>query len=152
MGSFKAILMNPPDIVFTNGPGTCVPIVFAAYFVRMLGIKHVVVVYSESFACVQHLSVSGKFLYFLADCFTVQWPELLERCPHATYAGRLHPGDLPPLACAESTMHETATAIVTVGSTLFDSLIRAVDKPEFLDFLQHLKITRLQVPRGKGSF
>merc|ERR1712008_244566 len=55
-------------------------------------------------------------------------------------------------ACAESTMHETATAIVTVGSTLFDSLIRAVDKPEFLDFLQHLKITRLQVQRGKGSF
>jgi len=150
--SFKAILMNPPDIVFTNGPGTCVPIVCAAYFVRMLGIKHVLVVYSESFACVRHLSVSGNLLYHFADCFTVQWPELLERCPRATYAGRLRPGDLPSLAGAECTKHETATAIVTVGSTQFDSLIRAIDKAEFLDFLQRLKIKRLQVQRGTGSF
>lgn len=150
--SFKTILMNPPDIVFTNGPGTCVPIVCAAYFIRILGIKHVLVVYSESFACVEHLSVSGKLLYHVADCFTVQWPELLESYPRARYAGRLHSGNLPLLASTDSTVHQTATAIVTVGSTQFDGLIRAVDKPEFLHFLQRLKIKRLQVQRGKGSY
>eukprot|EP00419_Tripos_fusus_P038000 CAMPEP_0172765396 /NCGR_PEP_ID=MMETSP1074-20121228/179179_1 /TAXON_ID=2916 /ORGANISM="Ceratium fusus, Strain PA161109" /LENGTH=82 /DNA_ID=CAMNT_0013600337 /DNA_START=174 /DNA_END=419 /DNA_ORIENTATION=- len=49
-------------------------------------------------------------------------------------------------------MHGTATAIVTVGSTQFDGLIRAVDRPEFLHFLKRFKIKRLQVQRGKGSY
>jgi len=122
--TLQHVLTLLPDIVFANGPGTCVPVVFAAYLCRFLGLRQTAVIYSESFACVEHLSLSGRLLYRFADRFTVQWPHLLKLCPRAEYAGRLC-GDAAkaPLLCAEA--DAAALAIVTVGSTKFDALIAA---------------------------
>jgi len=158
-----AVLREPPDIVFANGPGTCVPVAFAAYVARVLGLRRVLIMYSESFACVEHLSLSGRLLYHFADCFTVQWPQLLPEYPKAEYAGRLHctqdvgiarqgatsaAGELRPLSAPTA---EPRTAIVTVGSTKFDALIRAVDTVEFLSALRQLGIQKLKVQRGAGQ-
>jgi len=145
-----------PDIVLTNGPGTCVPVVFAAYVCRFLGVRQTAVIYSESFACVEHLSLSGKILYKVADRFTVQWPQLLKVCPRAEYAGRLC-GDattgssslapLPTIAEVDS----APLAIVTVGSTKFDALIAVIDSLEFLAVLQKIGIQRLRIQKGNGK-
>lgn len=160
----RLVLADPPDVVLTNGPGTCVPIVFAAYVARVAGLRHVLVMYSESFACVHHLSLSGKLMYRFSDCFTVQWPQLLAKCSRAEYAGRLHSTQdshrstslapltsLPPLVY-ELAAQETPTAIVTVGSTRFDDLIRAIDDSDFLSVLRHLNISKLKVQRGAGQY
>ena len=48
-------------------------------------------VYVESIARTESLSLTGKILYHarLADLFFVQWPGLAQRLPRAEYAGRL---------------------------------------------------------------
>eukprot|EP01087_Luapelamoeba_hula_P000188 TRINITY_DN10117_c0_g1_i2.p1 TRINITY_DN10117_c0_g1~~TRINITY_DN10117_c0_g1_i2.p1 ORF type:complete len:279 (-),score=27.76 TRINITY_DN10117_c0_g1_i2:85-921(-) len=78
-----------PDVILCNGPGTCVPIVMAAYIPRLLGIKNIRLVYIESIARVETLSLSGRLLLPYVDDFLVQWPELATRHPKATYLGRL---------------------------------------------------------------
>lgn len=87
--SFALVFRVQPDLVLCNGPGTCVPICIAAYALRVLGLKQVSLIYIESFARVNHLSLSGRLLYRFADIFLVQWPQLLEGHPHAKYLGVL---------------------------------------------------------------
>lgn len=161
--SLWIVLRLMPDVVLTNGPGTCVPVVASAYISRILGLKRIAVMYSESFACVEHLSLSGRILYLLADSFTVQWPQLKEHYPAAVYAGRLQAsadglgisGDgLPPLGLTADMQKEEApaTAWVTVGSTKFDDLVQAVDCREVQQRLHTLGIQDLRVQRGRGSY
>ncbi|KAL1935516.1 hypothetical protein VTP01DRAFT_4656 [Rhizomucor pusillus] len=78
-----------PDLILLNGPGTCIPICMAAYIVRILGIKRTQIIYVESFARVETLSLTGKILYHFADKFLVQWPELAAKFPRADYKGIL---------------------------------------------------------------
>jgi beta-1,4-N-acetylglucosaminyltransferase len=51
--------------------------------------KDVKIVYVESIARVESLSLSGKLLYRTADYFLVQWPQLKAKYPAAQYLGRL---------------------------------------------------------------
>lgn len=80
-----------PDMILCNGPGTCIPLCFAGYLLKVLGIKWVVIVYVESIARVRHLSLSGLILYRLrlADKIYVQWTKLHEMYPRTEYVGRL---------------------------------------------------------------
>jgi beta-1,4-N-acetylglucosaminyltransferase len=50
------------------------------------------IAYVESIARVRKLSLSGLLLYMsrAADVLFVQWPELQQRFPRSTYAGRLY--------------------------------------------------------------
>ncbi len=43
------------------------------------------IVYVESFARVNRLSLSGRIAYLIADRFVVQWPQLKTRYPKADY-------------------------------------------------------------------
>ncbi|KAI9984005.1 hypothetical protein PInf_005295 [Phytophthora infestans] len=66
-----------PQLVLCNGPGTCIPICAAVLLFRVLGIQtDSKIIFCESFARVQHLSLTGKLLYYVADEFVVQWPQL----------------------------------------------------------------------------
>ena len=47
-------------------------------------------VYVESIARVDTLSLSGKILYKIADQFFVQWPQLQAKYPRALFVGRLY--------------------------------------------------------------
>lgn len=51
--------------------------------------KDVKIVYVESIARVETLSLSGKLLYLTADYFLVQWPQLQSKYPRTEYMGRL---------------------------------------------------------------
>lgn len=149
-----------PDVVLCNGPGTCVPIVVAAKIASLLNRRRISVVYCESLACVEHLSVSGRLVYCAADAFLVQWPQLLARYPAALCAGFAQQvaegaAELKPLLApmqAETPSREPPTAIVTVGSTKFEALIRKVDDPAFLRALRGLGIERLRVQVGSTAY
>lgn len=78
-----------PDLVLCNGPGTCVPICVAAYVPRLLGVKHIKIVYVESVCRVTSLSLSAKLLYWFADEMVVQWEPVHKKYPASTYLGRL---------------------------------------------------------------
>ncbi|CAE7170550.1 unnamed protein product [Rhizoctonia solani] len=64
------------DALLINGPGTCVALVLVAYFNRFWWLDSPRIIYVESFARVNSLSLSGKLVRPLADRFLVQWPNL----------------------------------------------------------------------------
>lgn len=76
-----------PELVVCNGPGTCIPVCASALLFRILGIHNCQIIFVESFARVDSLSLSGKILYWIADRFLVQWPKLCEKWPRAEFIG-----------------------------------------------------------------
>lgn len=78
-----------PSLILINGPGTCVPLCFAALFFRILGLCENRVMFIESLCRVKTLSLSGRMLYRLVDDFFVQWPQLKQKYPRSNYFGRL---------------------------------------------------------------
>ncbi|KAH6581351.1 hypothetical protein BASA60_002472 [Batrachochytrium salamandrivorans] len=88
-GITDATVFKSPDVILCNGPGTCVPMAVLAVWLRCMGIINTRVVYVESLARVQDLSLSGKILYRIVDQFVVQWPQLKMKYPNAVYVGRL---------------------------------------------------------------
>lgn len=86
-----AVLSFRPDLLLTNGPGTALPLCAAAAVARAAGLSRCRVVYVESVARVRRLSLTGRLLYTLrlTDEFLVQWEELAEAHPRASFAGRL---------------------------------------------------------------
>ena len=91
--AFGVVWREAPDVVLTNGPGTCLPICLAAFALRVLGARGVapLVVYAESVCRVRKLSLTGEILYRLriADALLVQWEGLVAKYPRAKYAGRV---------------------------------------------------------------
>ncbi|XP_028173899.1 UDP-N-acetylglucosamine transferase subunit ALG14 homolog [Ostrinia furnacalis] len=78
-----------PDIIFCNGPGTCVPICIVAFMLRCLFLINCRIVFIESICRVRTLSLTGKILQYFADIIVVQWPQLRDSCFRAKYFGRL---------------------------------------------------------------
>lgn len=85
------IIRIRPQVIFCNGPGTCIPLCASAFLLKVLGLGWSSIFYIESIARVKKLSLSGLLLYKLriADQFFVQWPHLQQVYPRAQYAGRL---------------------------------------------------------------
>lgn len=85
------MLVTRPDLLLCNGPGTCIPVCFMAYFVKFLGIKSIKIIYVESICRVDHLSLSGLLLYYLcmADHVIVQWPKLADKYKRTEYIGKI---------------------------------------------------------------
>lgn len=67
-----------PDLILCNGPGTCVPICVAAFFMKLAFLGQTTIIFVESFCRVKTFSLSGKILYYFADHVFVQWPKLCE--------------------------------------------------------------------------
>lgn len=91
INSLPLILMLKPDLLLCNGPGTCVPVCLAAYFIKYIGLKDIKIVYAESLCRVEHLSLSALMLYKLAIAneVVVQWPQLARKYPKTKYCGRM---------------------------------------------------------------
>ncbi|KAK4698497.1 hypothetical protein P7C70_g7778, partial [Phenoliferia sp. Uapishka_3] len=66
------------DVILLNGPGSCVPIAFAAFLPRVLGLPSSKLIYVESLARTRRLSVSAKLVRPIMDRFFVQWESLRE--------------------------------------------------------------------------
>lgn len=83
------VCKSQPDLILTNGPGTCIPLCFSAYLLRLLLVHRIQLFYIESFCRVKTLSLSGKLMYPISDIFYVQWGELANKYPRAKYVGIL---------------------------------------------------------------
>lgn len=78
-----------PDVLIVNGPGTSVPICYWFFLVRLFGIHNTKILYIESLARVNDLSLSGKLCYLISDRFIVQWRSLVSRYPNSECYGIL---------------------------------------------------------------
>ena len=58
--AIRIVWTERPDLVLTNGPGTCVPVAYTAWLLRILCIKDCRIVFVESVARVNSISLSGK--------------------------------------------------------------------------------------------
>lgn len=80
-----------PHVVLTNGPGTSAIVGAIAFGLHTLWPQRLScqVVYVESFARVETLSMSGRLMYLFADRFLVQWSQLRTHWPLSECYGRL---------------------------------------------------------------
>jgi len=127
-----------PGLVVSTGAEIAIPVVLVAKLMR------VPVVYIECGAQVTHPSFTGRIMYWLADTFFVQWPELLDAYgPRAVFRGSLIDEDPPPngkrpggspagASCGDAACQtrEKAVIYVTVGTMFLDfpRLIRKMDE------------------------
>lgn len=78
--SLKILWKEKPDILISTGALVAVPIL---YLGKLSGKK---IIFIETIARIEELSMTGKLIYPIADCFIVQWENLLRKYPKAVYA------------------------------------------------------------------
>lgn len=69
----KILIKEKPNIVISTGSEIAIP---AFVLAKIMGIK---TIYIESWCRVKNKSGTGRFLYYIADIFLVQWPDLLKK-------------------------------------------------------------------------
>jgi beta-1,4-N-acetylglucosaminyltransferase len=80
--AYEAAAADLPDLILTNGPATAVILILASLILRFFNMRGAnsrrkcKTIYTESFARVNTLSLSGKLLVRVVDRFLVQWEEL----------------------------------------------------------------------------
>jgi len=79
----KILRREKPDVVLSTGAAAAVPLCYAA---KIIGAK---LIFVETLAAVSKPSLSGRFVYPLADLFVVQWKKLLGHYKRAIYGGPL---------------------------------------------------------------
>lgn len=90
LNSIPILWRTQPDLIITNGPGTCVPICLVAFWLKIFFInRNCKIVYVESYCRVKSLSLSGKLLLGITDLFVAQWPEVVSLSKKIEYFGRL---------------------------------------------------------------
>lgn len=77
-----------PDLVLCNGPGTCVPICFSAWLLRLILRPKMQIVFVESVCRVQSLSLSAHLLKPFANHILVQWPHLAHKYKWTKFIAR----------------------------------------------------------------
>ena len=89
--SAQLILRERPDLLLANGPGTCLPLCVLAWALSAVRLLRCKVVFIESIARTERLSMTGQILYRLraTSAFLVQWDQLARRFPGSSCAGRV---------------------------------------------------------------
>ena len=152
--SIRVVYKAAPDVILTNGPGVCVPVVAAGYFVSAALLRRrPAVAYFESFACVDHLSASGTILRCFVDVFTVQWDKLKNQLGAGVFYTGPFTADRATLPRRRiSPTGRKRQVLVTVGSTKFDALMQAVDTTEFFALMKERGIQEIIVQKGRSSY
>jgi UDP-N-acetylglucosamine:LPS N-acetylglucosamine transferase len=79
--SLKILILERPDMVISTGANIAVNFAILA---KLLRIRFL---YVESISRSDELSLSGKFIYPIADEFYVQWQGLVAKYPKAMFKG-----------------------------------------------------------------
>ena len=77
----KIVCREHPDIVISTGAAPGLLLCLAA---KIFGAK---IVWVDSIANVERLSMSGRMIRHFADLFLTQWPEFAQRYRNVEYAG-----------------------------------------------------------------
>ncbi len=78
-----------PDLFLCNGPGTAIPVAYTLFAMKFLGLCKTKIVYVESLARVQQLSLTGLLILPISDRVVVQWKPLARRYRRCEYYGIL---------------------------------------------------------------
>ena len=82
--SFILFLKIRPKVIVTTGTHTAVPMCYIAKLFRKK------VIFIETFANSKTKTLAGKLVYPIADCFIVQWEEMLKLYPKASFFGSIY--------------------------------------------------------------
>ena len=81
MRCINIISHERPDVVISTGSAVgCI----MCFLSKLLGVK---IVWIDSIANVERISLSGRMVRHIADLFLVQWPELVEQYSDVEYVG-----------------------------------------------------------------
>jgi len=81
--STKIIFQQRPEVVISTGAGVGCIVCFLA---KLLGAK---IIWIDSIANVERLSLSGRMVRIIADMFFVQWPQLAARYKNVQFGGAI---------------------------------------------------------------
>ncbi len=81
--AFKVLSKERPDLIISSGAAVAVPFFYVG---KLYGAK---TIYMEVFDRVNHSTITGRLVYPKADCFVVQWEEMLEVYPKSINLGSL---------------------------------------------------------------
>ncbi|MGM7721706.1 PssD/Cps14F family polysaccharide biosynthesis glycosyltransferase [uncultured Metabacillus sp.] len=82
--AFNVLRKVKPDFLLSTGAGATLPVIVLA---KLFGTK---VIYIESLAKINNLTITGKISSKFANRFYVQWNELSHKIPNTVYKGRLY--------------------------------------------------------------
>lgn len=91
ISTWKSLYNLPelPAVLVLNGPGTSVPLAYILFGLKYFGFCDTRIIYIESLARVNLLSLSGRLLMPIANRFIVQWERLFVEYKRAEYYGIL---------------------------------------------------------------
>jgi UDP-N-acetylglucosamine:LPS N-acetylglucosamine transferase len=81
--SLRVAVRERPDVVVTTGS---MPLAFYCFLAKRLGAS---VVWIDSIANIERLSLSGRFAAMFADLVLTQWPKLARSGGRVRYVGEL---------------------------------------------------------------
>ncbi|MGX1191842.1 PssD/Cps14F family polysaccharide biosynthesis glycosyltransferase [Metabacillus sp. SLBN-84] len=82
--SLEIFLKEKPDILVSTGALATIPICIIA---KMFKKK---IIFIESFSKINSRTITGKFMYKIADLFIVQWEDMKKLYPDAIYGGGIY--------------------------------------------------------------
>jgi UDP-N-acetylglucosamine:LPS N-acetylglucosamine transferase len=81
--TLRLALRERPDAVVTTGS---MPLAIFCLWSKLLGAR---IVWIDSVAQIEHLSLSGRLMRRVADLCLAQWPDVAARYPNVEYAGEV---------------------------------------------------------------
>ena len=81
--AFSVVAKIRPNVVITTG---ALPLAWVCLFAKLFGAK---IIWIDSIANVEKLSMSGSMVRYFSDLFITQWPDLAERYDNVEYLGKI---------------------------------------------------------------
>jgi len=81
--SLWVVLRERPDVVVTTGS---LPLAILSFVAKLFGAR---IVWIDSVANIERLSMSGQFVRHFADLFLTQWSKLAQRNKKVEYVGEI---------------------------------------------------------------
>jgi len=144
--SFKILYQHKPDYLLANGPSICVPIIMCGWLLKEMGYISTKLIYIESAARVNSLSISAKLIKNYVDDMFGFWINLcktfkLQQLISEHFLSNNIKKSTPNLTKDKS-------ILVTVGTTQFEELIKLSLKEEFQNELLKNGYSKLFIQIG----
>ena len=133
--SFKLIRQYQPDYILANGPSICVPIILSGYLLKKLGYLNTKLIYIESAARVNSLSISAKIIKNFVDDIFGFWEQLCHSYNIKFLFGEENVHEKKEIKKLDINNEKKKNILITVGTTHLEKLINFALKDEFHDLL-----------------
>ena len=124
--STKIIYSHKPDFIIANGPSISVPVILAGSFLKKIGITNLNLIYVESAARVNSLSISAKIIKNYVDYIFGFWDDLCYKYKLLKLFSKesdLNKMNKENKLINNNEIKKDKNVLVTVGTTNFKELI-----------------------------